>query len=113
MKKNNILSKSENFNRIIKEGKKIISKNIIIYLELTTNDNYHFGLAVGKKIGNAVVRNKIKRQLRSIIDEKKYKNNFNCVILVKKSILTQSFFDIRKEILNLFKQVNIIEEEKK
>ena len=61
-------------------------KDYIIYIERKEDVGYHFGLSVGKKVGNAVTRNKVKRQLRSIIDEKNYQNGLNCIIIVKKGI---------------------------
>ncbi len=76
MKKRNILKENKDFNRIIKNNKPYKSKSFIIYLEKNTNiDCYKFGFSVGKKIGKAVIRNKIKRQLRNIIDKNDYQNN--------------------------------------
>ena len=63
MKKINILKNSRDFDRIIKNNKPYKFKDYIIYIEKETNDIYHFGLSVGKKIGNAVHRNFIKRRL--------------------------------------------------
>lgn len=73
MKKINILQKSDDFERIIKNNKSYKYKDYIIYIEKNNDEIYHFGLSVGKKIGNAVIRNKVKRQLKSIIDKKAIK----------------------------------------
>ena len=105
MKKINILKNSRDFDRIIKKYKPYKYKDYIIYLERDTNDVYKFGLSVGKKIGNAVNRNKIKRQLKSIIDKKDYQNNFNCIIIVGKGINEKNFIEREKNLLialNLF-----------
>ena len=91
MKKVNILKKNEDFNRIIKNNKPYRNKYFFIYLEWTSENIYHFGLSVSKKIGNAVVRNKYKRRIKDIIDEKDYKNNFNCIIILRKEVLNLSF----------------------
>ena len=60
MKKINILKSNRDFNRIIKYNNSFKYKNYIIYIERDTNDLYKFGISVSKKIGNAVVRNKLK-----------------------------------------------------
>ena len=93
MKKINILKDSRDFDRIIKKYKPYKYKDYIIYLETDTKDVYKFGLSVGKKIGNAVNRNKIKRQLKAIISEKDYQNNFNCIIIVGRGIHERTFLE--------------------
>ena len=110
MKKINILKNSRDFDRIIKKYKPYKYKDYIIYLERDTNDVYKFGLSVGKKIGNAVNRNKVKRQLKAIISEKDYQNNFNCIIIVGKGILDRSFEEMRDNLFKAFEILDIIKE---
>ena len=110
MKKINILKNSRDFDRIIKGNKPYKFKDYIIYIERNTNDLYKFGLSVGKKIGNAVNRNKVKRQLKSIIDKKHYQNNFNCIIIVGKGIKERTFEEREKNLLFALNNLNIIKE---
>ena len=112
MKKINILKNSRDFDRIIKSNKPYKYKDYIIYLERNTNDVYKFGISVGKKIGNAVKRNKVKRQLKSIISEKDYQNNFNCIIIVGKGINGRSYIEMKENLFCAFKDLNIIKENK-
>lgn len=110
MKKINILKESREFERIIKSRKPYKCKDYIIYLENNTNDIYKFGLSVGKKIGNAVNRNKVKRQLKSIIDKKDYQNGFNCIIIVKKGINDKNYNEMEEDLLFALKKINILKE---
>ena len=110
MKKINILKESRDFDRIIKNNKPYKYKDYIIYIERNTNSFYKFGLSVGKKIGNAVNRNKIKRQLKSIIDKKDYQNNFNCIIIVGKGIKERNFSERETNLLFALNNLNIIKE---
>ena len=112
MKKINIIKKSEQFQKIIKNNKSIKTKCFYIYLEKTEKSIYHFGLSVGKKIGNAVRRNKVKRQLKEIISENDYQNNFDCIIIVRREINDCSFSEIKKDLNEAFKRLNIIKETK-
>jgi ribonuclease P protein component len=110
MKKINILKNSRDFDRIIKKYKPYKYKDYIIYLERDTNDVYKFGLSVGKKIGNAVNRNKVKRQLKAIISEKDYQNNFNCIIIVGKGINERTFEERKENLLIALKNLNLMKE---
>jgi len=110
MKKINILKNSRDFDRIIKKNRPYKYKDYIIYIERETNDIYKFGLSVGKKIGNAVNRNKIKRQLKSIISKKDYQNNFNCIIIVGKGINERTFEERKENLLIALKNLNILKE---
>ena len=110
MKKINILKNSRDFDRIIKNNKPYKFKDYIIYIERNTNNLYKFGLSVGKKIGNAVNRNKIKRQLKNIIDKKDYQNNFNCIIIVGKGIREKTFEEKEENLFIALNNLNIIKE---
>ncbi len=112
MKKRNIIKENREYNRIIRNLKPIYYKDYIIYLERNTNTIYKFGFSVGKKIGNAVVRNKIKRQIKNILDENTYQNNFNCIIIVKKSLLNKSFSERKEELLKIVQNLELTCERK-
>lgn len=111
MKKINILKNSYDFDRIIKSYKPYKYKDYVIYIERNNLDIYKFGLSVGKKLGNAVVRNRIKRQLKAIVDKKDYQNGFNCIIIVGKGILEKSFTEMDCNLHKAFSNLNLYKEE--
>lgn len=111
MKKINIVKNNYDFERIIRNNKPFVYKNFLIYKE-TNQDNYHFGISVSKHICNAVGRNKIKRQIRSIIDKYNYKQNFNCIIIVRKSILNSDYEEMQRQLDFCFNKINILKENK-
>jgi len=110
VKKKNIIKSNRDFDRIIKNNKSYRYKDYIIYLERTTDYDYHFGLSVGKKIGNAVIRNKVKRQLKAIIDKNNYEKGINCIIIVRKGILEKSFVMMEEELNKYIEKLKIKKE---
>src|SRR5574344_1574372 len=100
MKKINILKNNRDFNRIIGKEKYYKFNDLILYIERNCDDNYHFGISVGKKIGHAVTRNLYKRRIKAIISKKVYVNGFNCIIILKKSVLNISYQELEKELID-------------
>ena len=111
MKKKNIIKHNLEYTRIIKNSKPYKFNYFIIYLEKNTNDNYKFGISVSKKLGNAVVRNKLKRQIKDIIDSKYYENSFNCLIILRKEILKKTFQEKKSALYFALNKLSIIRED--
>lgn len=109
LKKINVLKNNYDFDRIIKNNKPFVYKHFLIYKE-SSEGLYHFGISVSKHITNAVGRNKIKRQIRDIIDDYNFNSNFNCVIIVRKSIMNSNYQEIKKQLDFCFSKLNIIKE---
>ena len=110
MKKINIIKDSSDFEKIIKNNKSFRTKYFYIYKQNHEENIYHFGLSVGKKIGNAVRRNKVKRQLREIISQNHYQNNFDCIIIVRREINDADFQKIRDDLNFALKNLSLIKE---
>ena len=120
MKKKNIVKENRDFARIINNGKKCWNDAYSIYYDKNDYGDYRFGISVSKKIGNAVVRNKIKRQIRMIVD--KYKNIYSkdkdYIIIVRRNYINLSFLEKENKYIELINKIsctkeNIYEENKK
>lgn len=107
MKKKNILKNNRDFQRIIHQYRPYKYKDYIIYLERIEDKEYHFGISVSKKLGNAVVRNQLKRQIRSIIQERDYQKNFNCIIILGKGILSKTYQEKKNNLLEALEHLDI------
>ena len=110
MKKINIVKESKDFKKIIKNNKSFRTKYFYIYKQNHEENIYHFGLSVGKKIGNAVRRNKVKRQLREILSKNHYQKNFDCIIIVRREINDADFQKIQEDLNFALKKLSLIKE---
>ena len=99
MKKFEIIKLHKDFDKIIHNGSYKKNKYYIIYNKERDLSFPKFGIAVGKKLGNAVTRNKVKRQVRMII-----KNNRDYIIIVKKSVLDISYQQMNEELKGLIEE---------
>lgn len=69
MKKENRILKYQEFSEIISTTKRIRTKHFLISFRVNTENKARVGVSVSKRNGNAVTRNKIKRQVRYIVGE--------------------------------------------
>ena len=105
------LSNNGEFRSLLKK-KKISNKYVTIFFGILDNKNnkkLNISFSVKKKIGNAVKRNKIKRRLRSIMNDatKKISINFDYSYLVisKSSMLNNEFKNIKETLFHEFGRI--------
>jgi len=106
------LSKNEDFKNLLKK-KKISNKYLTIFFgTLEEKDNKKLNIsfvAKKKQIKNAVKRNKIKRRLRSIVNEaiKKISINFNYsyLVIAKITMLNNEYTIIKETLFQDFKRI--------
>lgn len=106
IKKINIIKKNEEFSQIINNGKCMRNQFFSIYIVENKLGISRFGISVSKKIGIAVVRNKLKRQIKNIIDinQKVFKKNIDYIIIGKKELLDIDYNRIEQNLIFLIKK---------
>ena len=105
------LSKNEEFQKLLKK-KKVSNKYVTIFFGHLSNKNnkkLNISFVTKKKLGNAVKRNKIKRRLRSIMNDafKKIpiKLNYSYLVLARPTMLHSKFKDIKEILFQEFKKI--------
>lgn len=62
------LKKRSDFVAIAKNGEKIATKGVVLQGLASTHNSPRIGYTATRKLGNAVVRNRVKRRLRAVAD---------------------------------------------
>ncbi len=104
MKKINIIKKQSEIDYIIKNGKMIKNRYYYLYnIYNKENKYYRFCICVSKKLGNAVTRNKNKRQIKDIIDKSNlvFSRENDYVIILRKEINNLSFDEKKKYLIEI------------
>lgn len=107
MKKQYKIKKSKEIDAVIHNKKRYGSMFFVIYYKENNYDHYRLAISIGKKYGIAVERNKIKRQIRSIIRHIDLPK-LDYVVVVKKDAKKLKFNKMEKILL---KQFNVNQKE--
>ena len=106
MKKNLRVRKNEDFNKIISKKISLASSSFIIYKNQNDIDHGRVGISVSKKLGKAVVRNKLRRRIKEAfrnIDKTLLENQHDYQIIAKHTIFYADFNTIKNDLENCLK----------
>ncbi len=118
MKKAFRIKENAEFQAVFKKGKSVANRQFVIYiLEKEKQNHFRIGLSVSKKIGNAVMRNRIKRCIRQAFHEleEQISHNKDFVIIARKPAAEMDYHSIKKSlehVLRLGKSLKKIKHEK-
>ncbi|MCQ2792932.1 MAG: ribonuclease P protein component [Bacilli bacterium] len=106
MKVKNRIKKYNEFEKVIHEGKLLRSDFLTLYFLKNELGYARVGISIPTKSGNAVVRNKIKRQIRAVLaKELDLGIGFDLIFIARKSYDIENKTKISADIVTLLKEV--------
>jgi len=111
LKKSYRIKKNEEFQFVFKRGKSFANRQLVMYyIEKQNQAHFRIGLSVGKKIGNAVTRNHIKRCLRQSFHELKDRIHapVDIVIIARNPTKNMNCTEIQKSLVHLLSREKLL-----
>ncbi|WP_195940992.1 ribonuclease P protein component [Romboutsia sp. 1001713B170131_170501_G6] len=109
-KKTKGLKKDSDFRKVYKHGKSFATKYLVMYVLDNKSDDTKLGISVSKKVGKAIVRNKIRRRIRESyrlnVDEN-VKSGYDIVFIARIASNQAEYKDIEKSVKYLVKKANL------
>jgi ribonuclease P protein component len=95
--------KRNDFSVAYQQGKRLSSKNFIIYLHPNQTGTRRLGITVSKKIGDAVQRNRIKRLLREFfrLNKDRLPAGQDIVVVSRRDTSNKKYDEVRQELEGL------------
>ncbi len=80
-------------------------------MQRSAEKNCRIGISISKKVGGAVLRNRLKRQIKGIVRPYLHKisGDIDLIILVRPSLALLSYQEIELELTRLLSKAKIIE----
>lgn len=109
MKVINRIKDKREFVSVVRKGKTLKETPYVVHFITNELSVCRVGLSVSKRNGNAVTRNRIKRQTRAMCDSliDYSSHTFDVVIVIKPEFLNSTFEDNKKSLNNLLSKIGI------
>jgi len=116
MNKKYRIKKNEEFQKVFKHGASMANRQFVIYmLDQPEEKEFRLGLSVSKKVGKAVVRNRIKRLIRQVFIEEKdnIQKGKDYIIIARKPAAEMDYHEVKKSLIHLFHKTKIYKRKSK
>ena len=107
------LKKRKEFNYIFRKSKTFSTKLFVLNYVPTKLENFKVGFSVSKKIGKAVVRNKVKRRMSEAFRsmQNKVSNDYNYIFVARRGIENASYEEIKSSIRYSLEKCNLLKKD--
>ena len=99
------LKSNQDFGNVYKSGRSYANKYLVIYTSKNGTDRNRLGISVSKKVGNSVVRHRIKRLVKESyrLHEKMFNSGLDIVVIARKGSDACDYAGIESALLHLMK----------
>lgn len=113
MKKSFRLRDRKIFQYVYHRGKSASCRAVVLVYARGEKEAIRVGFSVSKKVGNSVVRNRVKRRLKEAIRPllPDMKTGVYLVFIARQPIVLSAFADIQKDVRTLLKKANLFKNE--
>ena len=115
------IKKNEDFRRCCRTGKSWADQNLVLYVVQNQMDHFRIGISVSKKVGNSVVRHRVKRLVRECArlherdlygpaDSSSETVPCDLVVIARRSASSATYGEIETSLLNLMRRSRLLRE---
>ncbi len=104
------LKRNSDFQFVYKKGKSYANKYLIMYVIENNQETNRVGISVSKKVGNSVIRHRVKRLIKESyrLQEKIFNSGLDIVVIARNSASDISYKEVESALLHLGKLHSIL-----
>lgn len=104
LKKAYRVKSEKDFRVIFNSGSNVANRKFVVYSLDKDQAHFRVGISVGKKIGNAVVRNAVKRKIRHVLMEfQDHLTRHDFVIIARKGVEELDYHEVKKNLKHVLR----------
>ncbi len=110
LSKQGMLHKNKNFQAVYKAGKSYANRMVVLYVLPNIGNVRRVGFAAGKKLGNAVIRNRVKRLLRDSYRLNQYRlvDGIDLLLVGRQAAVKSDSMAVAKAFIHLCEKAKIL-----
>ncbi|MGE5380957.1 MAG: ribonuclease P protein component [Methylocystaceae bacterium] len=103
------LRKKGEFRQVYDQGKKYFGKYMLLFVIINGSEINRYGIVASKKVGNAVTRNRSRRQVREVIRNAhgKLKSGNDMILVIKSSAVGASLIELQQDFASLCRKAQL------
>ena len=107
------LKQNHIFRRLYAKGKRAVTPHVALYARPNGSRSSRLGLTVGSKLGNAVVRNRVRRRLREIYrtNEQRFCPGYDIVVVARVRAVYARYSELERSFLKAARSAGLLREE--
>ena len=108
MQRRSRLTGAKRFSQIHKDGSSAANRLLVIRVLPNGTEQTRFGFVVSKRIGNAVVRNKVKRRLREAVRTHPVAAGWDAIFIARKGSEKATYQKLQQAADNLLRRNHLV-----
>lgn len=111
VKREDLLTKTQQYTLVYDRGSSWISSSVVMKALPNGLSLSRYGFSVSRRVGNAVVRNRVKRLFREILRQAPLQTGWDIVFIARPAAASINYASLEKSINNLLAQAQLLSSE--
>ncbi len=107
VKREDLLTKTQQYTLVYDKGSSWISSSVVMKALPNGLGLSRYGFSVSRRVGNAVVRNRVKRLFREILRQAPLQTGWDIVFIARPAAASINYASLEKSINNLLAQARL------
>jgi len=103
-----LLTKKDQYTAVYRKGNAFVSRVIVMKIIPNQYNFSRYGFSVSKAVGNAVIRNRVKRRLREICRLQEISPGWDIVLIARRGVSTVQYHQLRDVVIYLLGKAGLL-----